>query len=806
MFTLSRVIFAAASLGAPEWQGLTLALCAQDFNSRNPQVTFSNHLVRARQAKATVKGNAATASIFAPALLVVTLACIPLGHRVIALVDRQSAAGTLEGWGVLSDLLVSAALAGLVLATRHRLLATALVGLGLGLLHHANLEHLTVLGGSLNWFYADQLTEGTFLRGSVLEAKLNPGALCISALATAAAMFTVRHCRAVTPRAHYVLIAAIVLGIAAFALPYQAGALAWRQANVIAENLNALFGSFFAVRDGTVANGLSAENRMRYKRALVPTVANAKPRFALGYPGTNVLLVLIEGVSGAYLRTNRERLGLPAVSALDMPHLDRRLASGFAVPHFVANQRQTSRGEYAILCGDYPALVTHPARMTTGEKLPHVCLPEILNDLGYQTVYLQAAPLSYNRKDAFMPAAGFERAHGVNWFEDAPYRTYWGVDDGIFFEGASRLVNELQTMGKPWFLTLLTVGTHHPYWKPVGKTGKFRPTSLGSALEYADQALDRFIERMKSDGILEDTLVIVTSDESAGFKDDSRPLLSTLAGNWSTLLAFTPQDWRGEARELYMQADIPISILDYLGQPGLWQNGVGRSLFRQYEEPRSVAVGNTYSRMTGLIGERRRATICDESFGHCDTWVVGEGSPFKAARSTPVPARLEDVNLLRALASHSLREATDAGTTVRSNIVLSEQRVIPLAQGKQFVLGGQDWWQRAGEQAEIELEFAFQAEGEVLLTARSHLVLGIERILIGAVFSQLRSGEGGRLRFDFVAPRDTGPLQVMMSVSKAGSGEATLEIVKGEVRFPGTPPKVGDVGVINKDIRTIRRR
>ena len=401
------------------------------------------------------------------------------------------------------------------------------------------------------------------------------------------------------------LAGALTLSIAVFALPAQSVAMSWRQTNVIAENLTWLARTHLATESRHVAHELNPASKRRFKRALTPELERAKPRHALGHADANVLLILVEGMSGAYLERVRQRAGLGPLRGLghlDMPRLNRRSHEALFFPNFIANQRQTSRGEYAILCGDYPSLVTHPARMTSGTALPHVCLPQIMRELGYASVYLQAARLTYSSKDAFMPMAGFERVHGVQWFGNQARRNLWGVDDRTFFDGAKSLINELNADTRPWFLTLLTVGTHHPYWRPIGDTKAFAPTDLGTALEFADIALAEFLDALEASGVMRNTLVLVTSDEAAGLMDDSLGLHARVGQNWGTLAAFTPQGVRGAVDAAHMQADIPISILDYLGHGDRWRVGVGRSIFRDYEEPRIMAFGNTYSRTLGTVG------------------------------------------------------------------------------------------------------------------------------------------------------------------------------------------------------------
>ena len=72
------------------------------------------------------------------------------------------------------------------------------------------------------------------------------------------------------------------------------------------------------------------------------------------------------------------------------------------------------------------------------------------------------------------------------------------------------LIRTLNTKSKPWFLTLLTVGTHHPYIVPDDfKAPGERQDDYTRALLLLDQAVGEFYAALAAEGILDDTLGIV---------------------------------------------------------------------------------------------------------------------------------------------------------------------------------------------------------------------------------------------------------------------------------------------------------
>jgi arylsulfatase A-like enzyme len=185
----------------------------------------------------------------------------------------------------------------------------------------------------------------------------------------------------------------------------------------------------------------------------------------------------------------------------------------------IAHNRQTMRGLYSILSGDYCKLSLTSPKIYEYLQLPselrYPCLPEILTKAGYTTAYLQAADLAFMSKNKFMTASGFQLVLGKEFFQYQYVPFGWGPDDKAFFEQATAFVEDISKKSKPWFLTLLNVGTHHPYAVPEEWCSKFR-TRKEAAVAYLDEALGDFIERLKEKGILDETLLIITCDESHG--------------------------------------------------------------------------------------------------------------------------------------------------------------------------------------------------------------------------------------------------------------------------------------------------
>ncbi|WP_163070273.1 sulfatase-like hydrolase/transferase, partial [Acinetobacter nosocomialis] len=71
-------------------------------------------------------------------------------------------------------------------------------------------------------------------------------------------------------------------------------------------------------------------------------------------------------------------------------------------------------------------------------------------------------------------------------------------------------VKQLRQQKKPWMLTLLTVGTHQPYSAPADYLALY-PNAKQAAVAYLDDAIGAFLADLEKQGVLRDTLVVLTS-------------------------------------------------------------------------------------------------------------------------------------------------------------------------------------------------------------------------------------------------------------------------------------------------------
>lgn len=299
----------------------------------------------------------------------------------------------------------------------------------------------------------------------------------------------------------------------------------------------------------------------------------------------NVLIVTLEGLHGGYHPDIRKAMGVDE-DLFTMAALTAQTTDAMLVPDFVTHSHQTIRGLYALLCGDVSKLNLDMPKAfeVIGDPRADLCLPAQLAKAGWRTHFLQGAGLAFMGKDRVMPAIGFQDVHGSEWFtgpDEIPFQ--WGASDPAFFRGARQYIADLRAEGRPWMLTLMTVGTHQPYGVTDDLVKNY-PNRLVAATAILDRAVGEFLAGIKADGVLEDTLVILTSDESHGAP------FADWASSWGINIVLAPEQAQLPRLKhgTFGLIDMEASVLDYFQLPVPEQVG-GRSFFRDYQGGRAIA-------------------------------------------------------------------------------------------------------------------------------------------------------------------------------------------------------------------------
>ncbi|GHU05001.1 hypothetical protein FACS1894158_06560 [Betaproteobacteria bacterium] len=184
----------------------------------------------------------------------------------------------------------------------------------------------------------------------------------------------------------------------------------------------------------------------------------------------------------------------------------------------------TSKALVGLLCGIPPAPYYNIVEATPG-GIPVKCLPEILGDLGYQSLYMQSATIDFEDRKQMVKNMGFDTLLSKeNIGKGFQSSGYFGVDEMAMLKPFMNWWSSVSS-GNPEqkggrLAVILTSMTHHPYQE----IGQAEPETLTQAkdayyrnLSYTDSVLGSLIEGLRSLGDLENTIIVFTGDHGEAF-------------------------------------------------------------------------------------------------------------------------------------------------------------------------------------------------------------------------------------------------------------------------------------------------
>ena len=351
---------------------------------------------------------------------------------------------------------------------------------------------------------------------------------------------------------------------------------------------------------------------------VAPGATFLDPRYPLVHAGDdaarplarrpNVLLIFVEALDRRYL--HRTEGGVRVT-----PFLDRLAEDSVAFDHFFSNGVQTFHGLFASMCS---ALPRHGVAAIRGRHAnDFLCLPSLLRRAGYRTemVIGQNRDRNHSRLGLFMARNGLDELIDENGFPaDAP-RMGLGITDGALFDRLLIEVRRLRAENRPFFLSALTTGTHHPFAVPDGVPDvaalRAQPDRYLPALRYVDAELERFFTRLQRDGLLRDTVVLILGDHGRHEADDPSRFERGPGHFKSPLLLWIDPSLRPASYRprrvpgLASQLDLAPTILGLAGLAPRISSFAGRDLSCAVADDclpdRSIYLSNVYDNVVGVV-------------------------------------------------------------------------------------------------------------------------------------------------------------------------------------------------------------
>ena len=304
-----------------------------------------------------------------------------------------------------------------------------------------------------------------------------------------------------------------------------------------------------------VKNYFSSEDELNriYNPVRVPNTGEAMKH-------DNVVIIILESFSREFVGSLNKQIDNGHYKGYT-PFLDSLISRGLVFPDAFANGRK-SIDAIPSVTASIPALVLpYVISERSGNRINS--LASILSKEGYQTSFFHGAPNGSMGFDAFAKIAGFQNYVGKNEYNnDEGFDGTWGIWDEPFFQF---FADEMNKMKEPFFTTIFSVSSHHPFKVPAQYKEKFPEENipLQKCIRYTDFALKEFFAKASKMPWFKNTLFVITSDHCA---QSELKEYTTSVNYYAAPLIFYKGDGSlsGIGESLAQQIDIMPSVLGYL--------------------------------------------------------------------------------------------------------------------------------------------------------------------------------------------------------------------------------------------------
>jgi lipoteichoic acid synthase len=254
-----------------------------------------------------------------------------------------------------------------------------------------------------------------------------------------------------------------------------------------------------------------------------PAAKSIKPAYFGAAKGKNLIIVQMEAFQNfpIHLSLNGQELtpvlnGLTGTS-LYFPHVFQQIGQG-----------NTSDAEFMSNTSIYPT-GTIAMSMGYGDRaLPS--LPRLLQKYGYEADTFHVNDVKFWDRIQLYPALHFDHYFDKPFYTNDHFNDFGASDEELYRVGTEKIL-EIAKQSKPFYAQFVTVSSHFPFKVPddrkrITLPDSLKDTQLGdylTAINYTDYALGTFIDRLKREGLWDNTVLVVYGDHFGLQPQDNDP-------------------------------------------------------------------------------------------------------------------------------------------------------------------------------------------------------------------------------------------------------------------------------------------
>ena len=297
-------------------------------------------------------------------------------------------------------------------------------------------------------------------------------------------------------------------------------------------------------------------------------------------------------------------------------------------------QGKTSDAEFIVENSLYP--LDRGSVFFTHANNEYTATPEILKQYGYYSAVFHSNDKTFWNRDVMYPALGYDRYFNLQDYTGTEQMSVgWGLKDKEFFEQS---IPKLKSLPQPFYTKFITLTNHFPFQlSPEDQyIDEYNSNSdilnrYVTTVRYTDEALKYFIERLKEEGLYDNSIIVIYGDHY-GISESHNTAMAQFLGKESItpfdsmqlqrvpLIIHVPGQEGKVISKVSGQIDLKPTLLHLLGVKTNQSIEFGTDLFVQNNDPLVVMrdgsfVTNDYVYTKNICynkqtGEPIDSTIC----------------------------------------------------------------------------------------------------------------------------------------------------------------------------------------------------
>lgn len=284
----------------------------------------------------------------------------------------------------------------------------------------------------------------------------------------------------------------------------------------------------------------------------------------------NVIVIALESFSKEYVGSINGR------TTDCTPFLDSLIEQSLTFVNAFSNGKSSIQGIPSIVSGT-PTWMNEPYLTSPYGSNQISSIAGLLKKQGYSTAFFHGGTNGTMGFDGYSNLAEFDNYYGrTEYNNEKDYDGNWGIWDEEFMQYTANTIDQNK---EPFFATLFTLTSHHPYPIPEKHKDRFKEGKLPieKTIAYSDYALRRFFETAQKMSWFKNTLFVLVADHTGVTADQ---FYQNKVGNSAIPLLYYMQgsNLKGIDSTTTQQIDIQPSIMDYINYPSNYFS-FGNSVF-----------------------------------------------------------------------------------------------------------------------------------------------------------------------------------------------------------------------------------